>query len=118
MSKPVYLIVDNLNVHHANILKPWFAEQTQTNGFQIFYLPSYSPELNPDEYLNRDVKAHLAEKKIPKSSKALQKAVKRHLLFRKCNREAVIRLFHKREVLYAAWFGVIIYVQNNKRYVK
>ena len=66
MSKPVYLIVDNLNVHHANILKPWFAEQTQTNGFEIFYLPSYSPELNPDEYLNRDVKAHLAEKKIPK----------------------------------------------------
>ena len=102
MSKPVYLIVDNLNVHHANILKPWFAEQTQRNGFEIFYLPSYSPELNPDEYLNRDVKAHLAEKKIPKSSKALQKAVKRHLIFRKCNREAVIKLFHKREVLYAA----------------
>lgn len=100
--KPVYLIVDNLNVHHANVLKPWFEEQTQLNGFQIFYLPSYSPELNPDEYLNRDVKAHLAEKKIPKSSKALEKAVKRHLLLRKSNRDAVKKLFHKPEVLYAA----------------
>lgn len=24
---------------------------------EIFYLPAYSPELNPDEYLNCDLKA-------------------------------------------------------------
>jgi len=99
--KPVYLIVDNLKVHHANVLKPWFEEKAHSNGFQIYYLPSYSPELNPDEYLNRDLKAHLAEKRIPNSSKALEKAVKKHLLFRKINKDAVKRLFQKPEVSYA-----------------
>jgi transposase len=63
-------------VHNNNVLKPWF-EEKNNNGFQIYYLPSYSPELNPDEYLNRDLKANLAEKKIPNSSKALEKAVKK-----------------------------------------
>lgn len=100
--KPVYLIVDNLNVHHSKDLKPWLSEQTEKHGFQIYYLPSYSPELNPDEYLNRDVKAHLAEKQIPDSSEALEKEVEDHLLWRKGDRCSVIKLFHKSDVLYAA----------------
>jgi transposase len=76
---PVYLIVDNLRVHRAKVLSPWFDEQKALNKLLIFYLPSYSPELNPDEYLNRDIKAHLAEKTIPKSKKALKMAIQRHL---------------------------------------
>jgi len=100
--KPIYMIVDNLNVHRSKALNSWAEAQNKLNGFCIFYLPSYSPELNPDEYLNRDVKAHLAEKSIPDSAESLQKAVSSHLMMRKADRESVKRLFHKPEVKYAA----------------
>jgi len=52
---PVFLIMDNLMVHHAKNLKEWFGQMQREHGFRIFYLPSHSPELNPDKYFNRDV---------------------------------------------------------------
>jgi len=51
----VILILDNLRVHHAKLVKAWLAEYKQ--AIEAFYLPAYSPELNPDEYLNCDLKA-------------------------------------------------------------
>ena len=53
--RKVYLILDNLRVHHAKVFKAWLAEHE--DEIEVFYLPSYSPELNPDEYLNCDLKA-------------------------------------------------------------
>ena len=53
-SKKIFLIVDNLKVHHSYIVKDWLEEHK--NEIEIFFLPSYSPELNPDEYLNCDLK--------------------------------------------------------------
>lgn len=99
---PVFLIVDNLKVHHANVLKEWLKESEAEHGFRVFYLPSYSPELNPDEYLNRDVKAHLSEMDIPKSEEELRSAVESHLKARKADKETVKRFFEKPEVAYAA----------------
>jgi len=99
--RPVYLIVDNLRVHHAKLLKSWFDQMEQKKGFRIYYLPSYSPELNPDEYLNRDIKAHLSEKAIPSSETKLKQAIKNHLMNRKKSPQSIIKLFHKKEVRYA-----------------
>ncbi|MEW8028764.1 MAG: transposase [Candidatus Thiodiazotropha sp.] len=45
-----YLIVDYMRVHHAKLLKAWLADHS--DEIEIFYLPSYSPKLNPVEYLN------------------------------------------------------------------
>ena len=70
------------------------------------YLPSYSPELNPDEYLNRDVKAGLAERALPADSKAVSAAVTEHLSKRKRSPEKVRNLFKKPEVRYAADDGL------------
>ena len=63
---------------------------------------SYSPEPNPDEYLNRDTKAHMAERAIPASTPAIEAAVGEHLKRRSEDKEFVKRLFHKKEVRYAA----------------
>lgn len=98
--EPVFLIVDNLRVHHAKLLQSWLDEQWQKNKFKLFYLPSYSPELNPDEYLNRDVKAHLSETKISKTADELTETVRLHLT--KKDKASIKRLFHKPEVRYAA----------------
>lgn len=51
--RKVFLILDNLKVHHSKVVKDWLEENK--GKFEVFYLPSYSPELNPDEYLNKVV---------------------------------------------------------------
>jgi len=99
---PVTMIVDNLKVHHANCLGEWLKERRERDSFTLEYLPSYSPELNPDEYLNRDVKAGLAERALPKDAKAVNAAVADHLSARKNTPEKVRNLFKKSEVCYAA----------------
>jgi len=52
--KKIFLILDNLRVHHAKIVQQWLAENA--DKIEVFYLPSNSPELNPDELLNADLK--------------------------------------------------------------
>ncbi len=53
--RKVFLILDNLRVHHSRQVKAWLEEHKEE--IEVFYLPSYSPEPNPDEYLNCDLKA-------------------------------------------------------------
>lgn len=53
-AKKVFLILDNLKVHHSHMVKDWLAEHKER--IEVFHLPAYSPELNPDEYLNCDLK--------------------------------------------------------------
>lgn len=67
--RKVFLIVDNLRVHRANRVRDWVAENTEK--IELFYLPPYAPELNPDEYLNRDLKTSIRSGPIAKTATAL-----------------------------------------------
>jgi transposase len=71
--RKVYLILDNLRVHHAKVVKVWLEENK--DQITLFYLPAYSPELNPDEYLNCDLKAGVHSGKPARSKKGLKKKV-------------------------------------------
>jgi transposase len=53
----IFLVVDNLRVHHARLVKEWLADKEAT--IELVFLPPYNPEANPDEYLNRDFKTAL-----------------------------------------------------------
>jgi transposase len=54
MKRPVFLIMDNSQVHRSKILKEYVE---QSNGMlAIFFLPPYSPDLNPDEWVWKNVK--------------------------------------------------------------
>ena len=55
--RKVYLILDNLKVHHGKKVAEWL--EAHKEQIVVFYLPSYSPELNPDEYLNGNLKARV-----------------------------------------------------------
>jgi len=69
----VFLILDNLKVHHAKKVAAWLEEHQAR--IEVFYLPPYSPEINPDEYLNRDFKTALRTSDRAMSKNALlQKA--------------------------------------------
>jgi transposase len=51
---PVFLIVDGSSAHTAKIVKKYVAS---TGGqLSLFFLPPYSPELNPDEWVWKNVK--------------------------------------------------------------
>jgi len=54
--KKIYLILDNLRVHHSKIVKEWLALEDIKEKIAVFHLPAYSPEKNPEEYLNCDFK--------------------------------------------------------------
>ena len=53
----IYLVVDNLRVHHAKVVTAWLADKK--DRIELAFLPPYAPESNPDEYLNRDFKTAL-----------------------------------------------------------
>lgn len=65
----VFLVVDNLKVHHAKKVKAW--AERHRHQIELFYLPAYAPEHNPDEYLNNDVKQKLRQQPQPGSKEAL-----------------------------------------------
>lgn len=97
--RKVFLIVDNLKVHHAKCLDEW--KEKSTTRFRIFYLPSYSPERNPDEYMNRDVKANISQQKIASNQKELEYQVQQHLEKRKKEPEKVKGCFKHKYSKYA-----------------
>tara|TARA_B100001093_G_scaffold520495_1_gene616812 strand:+ start:9860 stop:10489 length:630 start_codon:yes stop_codon:yes gene_type:complete len=58
--KKVFVIVDNLKVHHSKVIKRWL--KWYASKIEVFYLPSYTTDLNPDEYFNYDLKTELSKK--------------------------------------------------------
>src|SRR5712692_9075875 len=98
--KKVFLILDNLRVHHSKPVKTWVDERK--DKIELFYLPSYSPELNPEERLNADLK-HAICSKVPVRTKAkLKEAATNHMLILEQSPDRVKKYFHDPYVKYAA----------------
>jgi transposase len=73
----VFLIWDNLPVHRAKAVQDWLAVRKEQ--IEVFYLPSYSPELNPDEGLNADLKHAVTRKPPARSKPELKRTVISHM---------------------------------------
>jgi transposase len=98
--KKVFLILDNLRVHHSKLVKAWVNERK--DKIELFYLPSYSPELNPEERLNADLKQEMG-KRVPVRTKAkLRDAANEHMMKLEQNPERVMSYFQDSRVRYAA----------------
>lgn len=76
-SRKIFLVVDNLKVHHANRIKAWVADHQ--GKIELFFLPPYAPEHNPDEFLNNDVKQSLGRQAVPKDQPGLQRNLRRYM---------------------------------------
>jgi transposase len=96
----VFLIVDNLRVHHAKKVQQWVKEHI--SEIELFYLPPYTPERNPDEYLNQDIKVSLGNKKAPRSQSELINNVRSHLKGLQKKKTKVANFFQHELVKYAA----------------
>ncbi len=98
--RKVFMIVDNLKVHHGKLVKKWLEENAEQ--LHLCFIPSYSPELNPDEYLNRDLKKNVNRTLAPRTEEDL----KRNLVsfMRKIQKlpERICMYFKSRHIAYAA----------------
>lgn len=70
--RPLFVILDNHPSHHGKLLKAWEEENSQK--ISLHYLPSYAPDLNPDEFLNCDLKTQTAQKPERREEGSLKKA--------------------------------------------
>ena len=90
--RKVYLILDNLRVHHSAPVKAWLAEHP--DAIAVHHLPSYSPELNPDERLNRSLKSKLGQLPAARDERSLHRQTLGQL--RSCHKQPdLIRGFFK-----------------------
>jgi len=83
----IYLIVDNLRVHHAKKVQRWVDKHSER--IRLFYLPPYAPEHNPDEYLNQDLKLEISKRPKAQNEEQLKRSVKSHMCRTQHNREKV-----------------------------
>ncbi len=96
----VYVIADNLVVHHSKRDKTW----VENHGYEISleYIPSYSPELNADECLNRDAKGNINIARVSRSLVELKKNIVSFMNFLRKTPACVQSYFNGRHIKYAA----------------
>ena len=75
--RKVFLILDRLKAHRARLTREWLAEHR--SAIEVFYLPPHSPELNPDEGVNADLKQAVPRKAPARSRQQLRRATISHM---------------------------------------
>lgn len=98
--KKIYLILDNLRVHHSKVVRTWLEDHS--DEIEIYFLPSYSPELNPDEYLNCDLKAGVHSGPPARTKDQLKKKTISHLRMLQKKPKRVSKYFKHPKIAYAA----------------
>ena len=68
--RKVYFILDNLKVHHSKLVSQWV--DAHKDEIALFHLPPYSPEYNPDEYLNNDLKQSIGTQAMAQDIQELE----------------------------------------------
>lgn len=106
-SKKVFLIPDNLLVHHSKPVKAWVADRS--DKIELFYLPSYSDELNPEERLNGDLKQAMSVKLPARIKAKLRAAAEDYMTRIENDPQRVKAYFQDPHVKYAMWPGSTIF---------
>lgn len=98
--KKIFLILDRHPAHEAQAVAEWLAQRP--GRIELFWLPRHAPELNPDEYLNNDLKSQVNAERLPDTSKELESNLQRFMNKVKELRGHVMSYFRHPKVQYAA----------------
>ena len=98
--KKVFLILDNLRVHHSKAVTAWLEEHK--HRIELFFLPPYAPEYNPDELLNSDIKRNAGAKQSPRTQAELEANVQGRLAYLSAAPDHVASFFRAPLTSYAA----------------
>lgn len=94
--RKVFLILDRHPVHEALAVEQWVAGHA--SRIRLFHLPTCSPELNPDEYLNQDVKSNAVGQQRPHNKRQMLLSLRSYLWSTQRQPEAVKSYFRHRSV--------------------
>jgi transposase len=97
--RKVFAMSDNLSAHIANDLKKWAGENA--DKIELFYLPYYSPHLNPAEYLNNNLKFEIARKGYAKDKDEMKKNAINFMRSIASKKNRVASFFENKDVKYA-----------------
>jgi transposase len=95
----IFLIVDGHPAHKAKCVTRF--TKSIKDRFRLFFLPPYSPELNPDERVWNDLKNNAVGRQTVSSSKELHRAVIRHLRCIQKSPDRVCSYFNNETTRYA-----------------
>ena len=96
--KRVFLIVDGHPSHKAKVVKDYV---NSTKGrIELYFLPPYSPDLNPDEFVWQHIKTHGLAKKPLRKNESLRTRVDQDLASIKDDRPLVRSFFFAESVAY------------------
>ena len=95
-----FLIIDRHPVHLSLKVKRWL--QKYIRHLTVFFLPIYSPDLNPDEFLNQDVKSNAVGRRRARNQQELTANTRSYLWSRQRQPHIVRRYFQEKHVRYAA----------------
>jgi transposase len=98
--RKVFLIVDRHPVHRSRKVAGWLTRHA--DQLRLFHLPGYSPELNPDELLNQDVKSNALGRRRPSDQPELMRNLRSYLRSTQRQPRIVRNYFQHKDVLYAA----------------
>ena len=98
--RKVFLIVDGHPVHRSRQVKRW--AYGHKKKIRLFYLPGYSPQLNPDEFLNQDIKTNAVGRQRPKDQPEMMQRVRSYLRSTQHRPQVVRNYFQHKDVRYAA----------------
>jgi transposase len=98
-AEKVFLIVDRHPVHRSGKVKKWLEKHQEK--IELFFLPPYSPEVNPDEYLNNDLKSNAVGRKRAKDPEELENNIRGFLKRKQQKPEEVKKYFQAPQVKYA-----------------
>jgi transposase len=99
-SDKIFLILDHHPVHQSDRVQGWIDEHIEQ--IEVFFLPRYSPELNPAEYLNSDVKQEVHSKPPTFSLEELKELALKQLQKIQQLPERVSSYFKHDDIAYAA----------------
>ena len=98
--RKIFLILDGHPVHRSRAAQAWLAKNVRR--LRVFFLPGYSPELNPDELLNQDVKTNAVGRMPPIDADDLMANVRGFMRSKQRTPDSVRSYFRGRHVSYAA----------------
>jgi transposase len=98
----IFLIVDGHPAHKAKLVKAFIESKKVKGRLQLFFLPPYSPELNPDEWVWNDLKNNGIGRKIITSKDQMKKEVVSHLRGLQKTSDKVRSFFQAPTTKYAA----------------
>lgn len=98
--RPVYVIADRHPVHKSAAVSRWL--EKNSDRIRLFFLPAYSPELNPEELLNNDVKSNAVGRRTQRTPRELEQNLRAYLHSTQRRPDVVRNFFEHPAVRYAA----------------